>query len=303
FLASVSILMTSFPFPFNWLAIVPIGLTLLSHRLSTQTLFAIFVGLSIVNFEYAFILVAGLVFAVAISKGEYVTIVRAHGAAVAKYYRKRGYPNERLSGSFLTPAIFGYLLYLGIFILQRTSIILTLGYTIPPLYTSNPEFEIMMIIWASACFVLMILWLAGESYKHLSMAAVPFAFLTALLAFTHEIFLIIAIILIIASFIESLYFQLRFEHIEEDLVNLLKHSSLIGGEGTMFAPKNVVRAVSFYTSYRVIQIYHDVWSKEHFDKRVEGENPSVAVVNKKHRDWYSDWNEVENQGDWILFRT
>ncbi|MFX1561235.1 MAG: hypothetical protein ACFFBL_11655 [Promethearchaeota archaeon] len=304
-LASTSLLCITLAFPWNWVAIIPIAMTLLAHRLSSQTLFITFVGLSIMNLGWSFIFIAGFILAILVSKGEYIAILRAHMSAVARYYRQKGYPNERLVGIGFTPTFFGYFLYLSFYIAQSfvpTPIVIG-GYAFPELLSINIQFELVMMIWGSACFALLLFWLAGESYKHLAIAATPFAFLTTMLAFTHQVFLIVTIVLIIGSLIQSLYFQLRFEHIQKDLVELLKHSSLVDGEGTMFAPKEVVRAVSFYTSYRVIQIYHDTWSKEHFDKRVKEEKPTIAVVEEKHRDWYSDWEEVESSGEWILFKT
>jgi hypothetical protein len=304
-LASTSVLCVTLSFPWNWIAIVPIAMTLLAHRLSSQTLFMVFVGLSFMNLEFSLIFVVGFIFANLVSKGEYIAILRAHMSTIARYIHQNGYPNERLVGIVFTPTFFGYAIYLLFFIAQSinpTPIVIG-GLAIPELLSVNIHFESVMIIWASACFALLLFWVAGESYKHLALAAAPFALLTTLLAFTHQVFLILSIILIIGSLVQSLYFQLRFEHIQEDLVEVLKHTSMIGGEGTMFAPKKVVRAVSFYTTYRVVQIYHDVWSKEHFDKRVLEEKPILAVVEKKNRDWYSDWDEVESVGNWILFRT
>lgn len=302
FLASVSVLTTSLPFPLNWLAFVPIGMTLLSHRLSTQALIAIFVGLSMINLQNALILATGFVFAILVSKGEYVTILRAHGATITKHYRSRGYPNERLTWSILTPAFLGYLIFLGIFIIQRFSIILIGGFTIPPLFSVNAEFEMMMIIWASACAILFIFWLAGESYKHLSVAAVPFAFLTSLLANTDMIFLLLAVFVIFLSLLESFYFQLRFQHINEDQGHLLKIAASIKVDGSMFAPAPINRAASFLSSHRVTPTYLHEWDQEDFSRRVREGNVSLAFVMEHEKDWFSEWTEIDHSGSWLLFQ-
>ncbi len=303
-LASTSVLFATFPFPWNWIATVPISMTLLAHRLSSQTLFVVFIGLSIMNLEFSLIFIVGFILAILGSKGEYISILRAHINTVAKYLHQKGYPNERLVGIIFTPTFFGYVLYLVLFIAQSfIPTPIAIGwFEVSTLVSINVKFESVMIIWSSVCFALLIFWIAGESYKHLSLAAAPFAFLTTLLAYTNHVFVIVTLMIIVGSIVQSLYFQLRFEHIEEDLVELLKHSLVVDGEWTMFAPKEVVRAVSFYTNYRVVQIYHNVWSKEHFDKRVLEEKPKLAVVEKKNRDWYSEWEEVESSGNWILFK-
>ena len=304
FLASTSLLIISLPFPWNWIALVPIGITLLSHRLSTQALFFILIGLSILDLQNGFILLAGFVFAVLVSRGEYLTILRAHASAIARYYRLRGYPNERLSGSVLTPSFLGYLVYLILFIFQSyTSIIISFGgYTVPALYSIDIQFELIMIIWASVCFILLIFWLAGESYKHLSLASVPFAFLTSLLAYTDFIFLIFTIILIGCSFCESLYFQLRFQHIDNNLGHLLELASSIEIEGSMFAPKDIHRATGFFTNRLVLPTYLHVWDQARFDRDLISENVRFAIVMKHETHWFSSWEEVESSGNWVLFR-
>ncbi len=303
-LASTSVLLTTLPFPWNWSALVPIAMTLLAHRLSTQTLFVVYVGLSFLDIQFPLIFIAGFIFAVIVTKGMYIEILRAHVSAILTYYKQKGYPNDRVVGVLFTPAFFGYLLYLIFFIAQSyySNPISIGGFIIPELLSFNILFELVMIIWASACFLLLIFWVAGESYKHLSIAAGPFAYLTSLLAFTNQFFLILAIIITFGSLVQSLYFQLRFEHVDKNLVELLDNTSLVGEHGTMFAPSKVYRAVSFLTDCEVVPVNLHLYNQDHFDKRFLEYNPTLAVEERKYGFWYSDWEEVDNSGDWVLFR-
>ena len=297
--ASTSLLCVTLPFPWNWFAIVPIAMTLLAHRLSSQALFVVFVGLSILDIQFPLIFIAGFVLAILGSRGAYIEVLRAHISAILTYFRKRGYPNDRLVGVLFTPTFFGYIIYLILFILQLYN---PFPISIPVLFSVNVQFESVTIIWASACFLLLLFWIAGESYKHLSVAAAPFAFLSSLLAFTDLIFLILAIILALGSLVQSLYFQLRFENVDKSLVDLLRHTSLFDDHGTMFAPSKIYRAVSFFTNCRVVPVNLHLYSQEHFDKRFLENNPTLAVEERKYGYWYSQWDEVGSVGDWVLFR-
>jgi hypothetical protein len=303
-LVSTALLCVTLPFPWNWIAIVPIAMTLLAHRLSAQTLFVIFVGLSILKIQLFLIFITGFLLAILVSRGEYVKILRAHITTIVGHIYGNRYPNERLIGIVKTPTFIGYFIYLFLFIIQSyTSIVISIGpFTLPELIQVNPLFESSMIIWASACFVLLIIWVAGESYKHLSIAAAPFAFLTSLLTLAHQIFLVLAIILILGSLIQCVYFQLRFDNIDKNLIELLKHPSLIDNQSTMFTPKKVYRAVSFFTDCKVVPVILNLYTQENFDNRFQEYNPTLAVGEKKYGYWYSDWEEIESSGDWVLYR-
>ncbi|MHA1909405.1 MAG: hypothetical protein ACW98Y_19055 [Candidatus Thorarchaeota archaeon] len=302
-LVCISLLCLTLPFPWNWIAIIPMAMTLLSHRLSTQTLLFISPTLLILDFQIPLILFGGFLLAVLLSKGEYITILRAHGSAIKSYWTGDHFPNKRLIGIISTPSVFGFLLFLTLFLFQSVlQIPLTIfEYNIPNLFSMNFFFESLMIVWGLVCLVLVIVWIPGQSYTHLPVAAAPFAFLTALLAFSDTIFMYISFSIIAASIIQSLYFQLRFDHIEEEFIQLLNRARDMGCDSTILVPYKFDRPAEFFIEVSATPVLADEWTEQDFEDRAMKDDPKFALITPNYQKWFSSWTVVENRGQWTLF--
>ncbi|MFW9848214.1 MAG: hypothetical protein ACFFF4_03695 [Candidatus Thorarchaeota archaeon] len=302
FLVSTSLLILLLPFPWNWLAAIPMAFILLSHRLSTQTTFIISLGLFVIDYQIPVIFAVGFILAVILSKGDYLEVLKAHLNSIWHYWKHGHYPNRRMLGMITMPTSFGYLAYIVLKLIQMASSdpVSVLSYRLPTLPTIDSYTETLMMIWGLICLGLLIFWVAGESYKHLPLAAVPFGMMTSLLTNTDILFTIVSYAILTTNIIGCLYFQISFEHVNEDFIEIVKTKKGLSRETLVLTPPNYDRALEFFTDYQSIIVYFDVWTREEFEDRALSRNPTLAVVKSGQVDWFVDWKRETEIGDWVL---
>ncbi|MHA2378827.1 MAG: hypothetical protein ACXADS_06105 [Candidatus Thorarchaeota archaeon] len=301
-LFNTSLLCLILPIPLNWIAALPIALTLLSHRLATQTLFFVCVAFTFFDWQAGAILLTGAGLAVLLSKGEYVHVLRNHLSTVMRYLRVSHNPNQRLIGLMLVPSVVGFTIYCGILLLQS---LIVFPFSIGGIVVNEvaflvPYFETLLLTWGAVCLLLLVFWIAGQSYLHTYLAATPFAIFSARILENGPIFFYIVVMLIFASILLSLYFSLHFEHLSEDFVAILRHLNQIAGPVKFLAPAGLVRAAEYFSDKQGAPIYFQVVPKDSITDLINQEDPTHAIVGHAHVDWFSNWKEVLHLGDWYL---
>ncbi|MFX1563937.1 MAG: hypothetical protein ACFFDP_11600, partial [Promethearchaeota archaeon] len=248
-LLASSLLCLMFPFPFNLFAMIPIALTLLTHRLATQTLFFISLGLSFFNWQLGLIVLGGLGLALLLSRGQYFSILRSHLAFIKRYITGVRVPNQHVLGIILAPTILGLVGYLTIHYLATIIPfpILIGGMTISELPFVFPDIEALFLIWSIVCLLLLIFWIAGESYRYTYYASVPFAFFCAFIIQSGSLFLLMATILIGLSAVLSIFFSMHTQHLNRDFVTLLRDLSLENNRVYFMAPYHLIRAAKYFS--------------------------------------------------------
>lgn len=301
-LFSTSLLFLTLPFPLNWLAAIPMALTLLAHRLSAQTLYFTSFALSLLDIQIGLIMLMGFFLAIILSKGEYVRILRNHVLAVRKYMKGDHYPNQRIKGLLLIPSFLGFLAYFSVFILQKIEMlpIELLGFEIVEFISYNLYSETILIVWGLVCLLLLLLWLAGESYKHLYLASFPFAILSSLIRSSGYIFEIAYWTLVVASISLSLYFLARHEHIEREFVETVSILRKIESEVLFLAPSGYDRAAEYYSEKKGAPVYFIYVTKEELHSRVNAENVTHMIIQSTYKNWFDSWNVVVNVGQWYV---
>ncbi len=167
---------------------------------------------------------------------------------VYKNFTGSHYPNLRLKGLMITPTVIGLLVFL---ILRWTIFyhpfpIVVLGFiiylpTIIVLY-----FETLLLVWGLVSVLLLILWIGGDSYRHLYLGAPAFGFFCAYLLQSGSLFLLLTLIVAISCFIISIYTLTQTQHLSKDLVNTLLVTKQIKGPALILTFRSYVRTVEYY---------------------------------------------------------
>jgi hypothetical protein len=305
FLFTCSLLFLILPLPYNWFAIFPVALTFLTHRLSTQTLFVIFLGFSFVDWQVALIFVFGFSLAILISRGHYLRILRNHITTVIKYIRGKHYPNRRFLGIILVPTILGFVInvilrYIQLFI---SFPIIIYNIVITPTTIINPYFEILLLIWGLVCIVLLLFWFAGEAYKHTYLACIPFAVFSVLLFQNSPAFSYLILLLISGCLILSLYFSIRFQHLPKDLILVLQKMKTLPEPVYFVINYGYLRAAEYFSGKKGIQLDITSRSPTEFVNHISQELITHAIVNKDCLKYAIKFTELFQSGSWLLFST
>ncbi len=305
FFFTSSLLLLTLPVPLNWFATIPIALTLLTHRLSTQTLFVICLVFSIVDWQAGLIFVIGFGLAVLISKGHYLRILRSHIRAIIKYMRGEHYPNRRLIGIALVPTIAGFLIN-AIFRFMQLFIpfpLIIFGMLITPTMSINLYFENLLLVWGIVCTLLLICWIAGEAYKHTYFAGIPFAVFSVLLLQNSSIFWYLLLLLIIGCLSLSFYFIFGFQHLPKDLISVLLELKNVKDPAYFVIPRGYLRAGEYFSDKKGIEF--DFIAKEATElvERISQEAITHIILNSEHLAYASKYRQLYKSGKWFLFST
>jgi hypothetical protein len=152
------------------LATITITLTLISHKMATQTLFLTCLLISpllyAANNFFPLILLLGLALALLLTKGSYARILKDHAGYVG-FHLKYGSWNKgkKEPGSPLTLAKFQPYFYIPI-----------IGLLFYPHMFVGLTLEILA--WYASILVLFFVWLWGDNYRYLTYSAVPAAILS-----------------------------------------------------------------------------------------------------------------------------
>ncbi|MFW9957318.1 MAG: hypothetical protein ACFFCT_04540 [Candidatus Odinarchaeota archaeon] len=301
-LFTASLLCLTLPVPFNWIAVFPMAFVMLSHRLSTQTLFGFCLVFTLFDWQVGLILLTAFTIALLLSKGEYMRILRNHIAAVRKYIKKGHYPNQRLMGLLLTPTIAGFVVYTVILLLQNlVEFPIEIGsFMVYQVTVIEPYTELLFIVWSVVCIFLLLFWIAGESFRHLYLAAVPFAFFSVRILQNGAIFFFLIIFLILGSFGLSLYFSLRYEHLDTEFVSMLQYLKEIPEPVRFIVPYRLLRAAEYFSDKKGVALYFPELSDEALSKRLADEGSTHAIINTQNRERFKSWKELDHEGNWFL---
>lgn len=302
-LFTCSVLSLTFPWPWNVISIVPISLTLLSHRLSTQALFFVCLASSFIDATIGFIFIGGFILAVLVSKGEYLGILENHLSAIYKYAKGNHYPNKRLMGFILTPSIAGFAVYESIIALQG---IITFplhfgGVVINPILVINSYVQTLFSIWILVCLFLLAFWVAGESYKHMYLASLPSAFFSAYIAVQNPELLWILFLLVIVSLGISLKMMLTFEHLDESSVLLMRKLRIVPNESRFFMVTHYVRASEFFSGRVAVPFNYDSKSKQDIKEVVKSQHITHGIIEKKNLHLIDEIQILDENEQWVLF--
>jgi hypothetical protein len=301
-LFTTSLLCLTLPVPLNWIAVIPMALVMLSHRLSTQTLFFFCMVFTLFDWQVGIILLIAFLTAIILSKGEYLRILRNHIAAIRKYMRVGHYPNQRLMGLLLAPTIAGFAIYATLLGLQNyLEFPIDLGpFTLYKVIVLEPYSELLFFIWSTVCILLLLFWIAGESFRHLYLAAAPFAFFSARILQNGSIFLVIVALLIVGSFSLSMYFSLRYEHLDDEFVEMLQQLKKIPEPMRFVVPYRLLRAAEYFSNKKGVALCFPELSEETLSLRLAKEGSTHAVINTQNRERFPSWNEISHEGNWFL---
>jgi len=301
-LFTVSLLCLTLPVPLNWIAVLPMALVMLSHKLSTQTLYIVCLTFALLDLQVVLILFAAVLTALIVSKADYIRIFSSHMALIWKYLRQGHYPNQRLEGLLLTPTVAGFAIYAGILWLQN---ILMFPVDLGPLVifqitVIEPYTELLFLSWGIVCLLLLIFWIAGESFRHLYLAAAPFAFFSARILQNGTIFTILISLLAVGSFGVSLYFSIHYEHLDNEFVAMLHRLKELPEPVRFIVPYRLLRAAEYFSDKRGVSLYFPELSEEALSKRLDEEGSTHAVINTQNRERFPSWKEISHDGDWFM---
>ncbi len=301
-LFTTSLLCLTLPFPLNWFAALPMALVMLSHRLSTQTLFFVCLAFALLDWQVGLILVTGFLIAILASKGEYLRILRNHVLTIKKYIQSGHYPNQRLMGLILTPSVAGYAVYTSILWLQNFLVFpMQLGnFTIYRVVVVDSHAELLFFTWSAVCLVLLLAWIAGESFRHLYLAAAPFAFFSAHILQNGSVFQVLMFLLLLGSFGLSLYFVVRYEHLDSEFVAMLRRLGEVHEPVRFVVPYKLLRAAEYFSDKKGIAMHFPELSKDDVSKRLVEEKVTYAVINSQNREHFQSWKEISHEGNWSL---
>jgi hypothetical protein len=147
------------------LSMVTITLTLLSHKMTTQTLLltCIFISplLYTVNNYFPLILIFGFGLALLLTKGYYTKVLKDHAGYVGFHLKYGSWDKGKKElGSLLTMAKF-----------QPYSYIPIIGLLLYPYTFAGLTLEILA--WYISILVIFFVWLWGDNYRYLTYSAVP----------------------------------------------------------------------------------------------------------------------------------
>lgn len=153
-------------------AVVTTVLTLLSHKMATQTLFFTCLLMApflfAANYLFPLPLIFGFVLALILTRGGYVKVLRDHAAIIAFHLRYGSWNRRRkLPGSPIQLAK-----------LQPYFFLPLLGLWISP--TAFLSGNSLLFAWYASVLVIFFAWLWGDSERYLAYAAVPTSILAAL---------------------------------------------------------------------------------------------------------------------------
>jgi hypothetical protein len=190
---------------FYVVALIFTALVFLSHRLTTQALWVVLVSLSVAESSVIpiSILVFALLLAVVISKGFYVKSFIGHINYVKLMAgslfdsSKRGQLGYKLPHPLLFLFNMPILILLPVVFLSGT--LLNNGITYP------------ITIWFLSIFVLSVVWIFGEGYRHIYLSIVPYSIILSYYFINSPDLMILyfLVALSIAAIVVKLY---RFEH-------------------------------------------------------------------------------------------
>lgn len=303
FLVSALLFMT-FPFPLKLVAIVPIALTLLTHRLATQTLFFISLGASFIDWQMGIVFLGGAVFAILLSKGQYLKILQSHLSFIGRYVKTGGLPNRRIYGVILAPTIIGFLLYIIIHLLSVVlSFPLTLfGVTISTLLTIQPYFENLFLMWGVVGTFLLVFWPIGESYRYTYYASMPFAFFSAFILQSSQIFSLLLAAILLGCAALSIIFSVRFQHLDRDIVSLLRELKTIDECTYFLVPYHLLRAARYFSQKDGTYVAFAETTREQVSLRIKKKKVTHIVVDESHLDWFPNVILIKQNGNWFLLQ-
>ena len=303
FLFTTSLLFLTLPFPLNWLATITIALTLLTHKLSTQTLFLICLAFSLIDWQVGLIFAAGFGLAILLSKGHYLRILRSHITAVIKYARGEHYPNRRLLGMLLVPTIAGFLISITLRFLQQfiPFPISVIGILIFPTMIISFYFESLVLFWGMICLLLLIFWIAGEAYKHTYLAGLPFAVFSVLLLQNNLMFWYLLIILIAGCLGLSLYFVLRFQHLAKDFTLVLQELKKTADPVLFVVPRGYLRAAEYLSAKNGIVFDFTMRDADEFTEWIAKEKITHIIIDSEHEKFANKYHLKFHSGNWNLY--
>lgn len=301
-----SLLFLTLPFPFNWLSIIPVSLTLLTHKLSTQTLFFALIGFSIIagDWQPAAIYIVGFGLAVLLSRRYYLRVARFHLTNALRHFQGERYPNQRLKGLLITSTAVGLVIYI---VVQWVQLFLSFPLTILGLVISvpvavAPYFETLLMSWGLVCLLLLIFWFIGESYKHLYIGGVAFAFFSAYLIQYSPLFFVLSIVLLGGNSVVSLYISVRFPYLDKDIVTLLRQTGKLQTSTYILVPKGLRRVVEYFSGNKAANARFARTTPEAVAKRIGRENITHVIITGEHLEWFPEMKRVSHIGKWYLLQ-
>jgi len=301
-LVTLALLCLTLPFPFNWIAIIPYALTLLTHKLSTQTLFFISLGFAFFDLQTIFIYLAGFLVAILLSKGYYLRVLRHHVTRVYKFFTGKHYPNLRGRGLLLTPTVIGLLLYLVVqwIPVYFPQLMVILGFVIWIPMIVVPYFQTLLIVWGSVCILLLILWIGGESYKHLYIGAPAFAFFCAYLLQNGIFFFALYLVSLVGCVAVSAYLSFRFPHLSKDQVEVLRAAKQLDDPTTVMTFKSIIRAVEYFAGKSSIWVDFSKTRGDALMQLIIEKKVTHAIVDKQSKEVIPQAKTIQQEGDWFL---
>ncbi len=301
-LFTFSLLAASLPLPWNWIGVIPIALTLLAHRLSTQTLFFVCLASSIFNPNIGFTFIGGLILALILTKGKYLELLRNHVEAIWKFWRGKHFPNRRHIGIVLVPTVGGFIIYAAIFLLQHfITFPLDLGwFVLDSIPIINDSIQTMFFVWEIVCLILLIIWVAGQAYTYMYLAALPSAFFSTFLIFYNQDLLFILLLLIPISLALSLRFMIRFEHLDEPFVSIMRKLDCVQAGSRYLMPSNFLRASEFFSNREGVPVRYSSTSTIQLEEIVKEKNITHAIIEEGNKGLLENWNVLEHIDGWYL---
>ncbi|MFX1562465.1 MAG: hypothetical protein ACFFDP_04075, partial [Promethearchaeota archaeon] len=238
-------------------------------------------------------------------KGQYYSILRSHLAFIKGYITGERVPNRRILGILLAPTLLGLVGYLTIHLLSTILPfpILIGGQTISELPIVFPQMETIFLIWSIVCLLLLIFWLAGESYRYTYYASVPFAFFCAFIIQSSFLFLLMAAILIGLSAILSIFFSMRIQHLDRDFVTLLRDLSLDNNQVYFMAPYHLIRAAKYFSKREGTYVAFPETTPEKVASQIEKEKITHVIADGAHLNWFTKLVQIKQCGDWYLLQS
>ncbi len=288
---NLSVLLYLFPYPFSFISSVLVALVALTHRMSMQTLFFTSIILGFINPIIWIEFIIGVVLAIMVSKGYYITILKSHLQFIKMYYRKPHLPNNELKGLIISPS------NLSVFIIIFIYLINLLNYGISFSLSSSMQY---LFMWSVVPISLVILWRMGLSFQHAAFSVAPSSLLFIYLTDQLPVLNILYWLVLIQSIGLSIMYVRKVEYLDPKLEQLLRSLSNI--DGVVLCAPNTLKRKAPYFSGAYTYHYDDIhFDKEQLLKLFREHHITHLLIRKKFAQSLEGFKKVKESGDWVIF--
>ncbi|MHA1378144.1 MAG: hypothetical protein ACTSRG_07155 [Candidatus Helarchaeota archaeon] len=286
-------------YPLNLISIFFISLIIITQSTTFQTLLylciisSIFLELQIIIYFCLGFLIDLLIF-----RTRLVKMLKTHFERLYYFITKKTFKGGKITGIhgsrnkllffiYFPTSVIAIILIMMNFFPQIFSF---LGIYISPFYCSGSKINNFLVLAIISIFLLATFWFFGDDYRYL-LYINPFCCLF-FVKFTifNGLFIFLIPLILLYQIVTTLYFQLRLEYLNEDILNLINYLNQIGEKKIILFNKNIknglknLRAVVFFTDCETLIEVEDTVKLETLDiiKKIDEKTQKLYLIYEKN---------------------